>query len=174
MKKASTYRLNNQSFSKGFTLVELLIAISLIAILTGVLLAVLNPRGIQAKARDSQRISDLSKVKVALESYFSDNRGYPVTSSWVYVYIDVATPTVVSTALKPNYINNLPVDPKKTGNLCNGAGWKGYGYKSSDGKTYTLVTNMETASMASLTCPLSVAECSACNVDGKAYYAIAD
>ena len=158
--------------TKGFTLVELLIAISLVGILTGVLLTVLNPRGIQAKARDSQRISDLSKAKVALENYFSDNRAYPIETSWVY--LDQGT--VVKAALKPNYINNLPGDPKGSASLCAAAGWRGYGYKSTaDGKTYALVTNMETASAASSTCPFSDAsQCSGCNVDSTAYFTTAD
>lgn len=156
----SLQKLNNRS-TKGFTLVELLIAISLIGILTGVMLAVLNPRGIQAKARDSQRISDLSKVKVALESYFADNRSYPVSASW----------TAVSSlsSLAPAYINTLPADPKQTGSVCSGT-WRGYGYMSG-GSTYYLVTNMETVSMANL-CPFTTP--SSCNCGSTAYYTTAD
>jgi len=167
-----TGRKHYPTFTKGFTLVELLIAISLIAILTGVLLAVLNPRGIQAKARDSQRISDLSKVKVALENYFSDNRAYPVEAAWAYI----DTGGTISAALKPNYINTLPKDPKLAGSLCsNVSGWRGYGYKSLTGATYALVTNMETAAMASSVCPFAApSECTGCNVDSTAYYAAAD
>ncbi|MFA5776405.1 MAG: type II secretion system protein [Patescibacteria group bacterium] len=163
-------KVSAQYFSgQGFTLMELLISISLIAILTGVLLAVLNPRGIQAKARDSQRISDLSKVKVALESYFSDNRGYPISAGWVAV-------TSLSTAvplLSPTYINTLPEDPKKTGTLCSGANWRGYAYKS-DGVSYLLVTNVEVASMGTTGCPNTVLA-GGCNCSsGIAYYATAD
>jgi prepilin-type N-terminal cleavage/methylation domain-containing protein len=175
----SVYRDRKQSpncKAKGFTLVELLITISVIAILTGALLSVLNPRGIQAKARDSQRVSDLSKVKVALENYFSDNRAYPVAVNWIYIYVDEATPTAVSTALKPNYVNTLPKDPKQSGSLCsNVTKWRGYGYKSLTGTTYALVTNMETAAMASTVCPFAApAQCNGCNIDGTVYYAIAD
>jgi prepilin-type N-terminal cleavage/methylation domain-containing protein len=161
--------------TEGFTLMELLITISLIAILTGVLLAVLNPRGIQAKARDSQRVSDLSKVKVALENYFSDNRSYPVSASWLAVN-SLSDTSVFTLPLDSKYINTLPEDSKKTGTLCSGTGWRGYGYKSPDGKTYALVTNMEVASMASSACPFGSAstECSGCNVDGTAYFTTAD
>jgi len=165
----SAYK-SQQKLNKGFTLVELLIAISLIAILTGVLLAILNPRGIQAKARDSQRVSDLSKVKVALENYFADNRSYP-SSAWARV-------SSVS-SLSPNYINVLPPDPKETGTLCDSSNvWRGYVYKS-DGNRYVLATNMETTSMGG-SCPFTVAAdiitfCTSCGFSGgTAYFTTAD
>lgn len=171
----SQKKLKNCS-AKGFTLVELLIAISLIGILTGVLLAVLNPRGIQAKARDSQRISDLSKVKVALENYFADNRSYPIAGGWVAV-TSLSIATTLPKPLDSKYINTLPEDSKKIGGLCGGiAGWRGYGYKSVTGTMYLLATNMETASMASSACPSSipVAWCN-CNFAGATgYYTTAD
>lgn len=155
----------------GFTLVELLIAISLIGILTGVLLAVINPRGIQAKARDSQRISDLAKVKVALESYFSDNRAYPVRTSWVLVDADI--PLV--SALVSDYINVLPKDPMQSGTDCNTVGWRNYFYKSDvTGSQYVLVANMEKS--AGQACPVAgiCDGTSACAEPTTAYYTTAD
>jgi len=162
---------NNKNTTVGFTLVELLIAISLIGILTGVLLAVINPRGIQAKARDSQRVSDLAKVKVALESYFSDNRSYPIRTSWVLVDTDA----VLASALVNNYINLLPKDPKSSGSACTTAGWRNYFYKSNaTGSQYVLATNMEKS--AGQTCPV-VGICGgtgACAEPTTAYYATTD
>jgi prepilin-type N-terminal cleavage/methylation domain-containing protein len=164
---------NQKKINKGFTLVELLIAVSLIAILTGVMLAVLNPRGIQAKARDAQRASDLAKVKVALESYYADNRAYPLS-----VLLWKPVPSLnTSNALDSKYINKLPEDPKKTSNaVCTVAGWRGYGYKSTaDGQTYALVANMELTSSANPVCPFAnSAWCALCNVDGTAYFATPD
>lgn len=51
---------------KGFTLLELLIVIAIIAILSIALVFMLNPAETLKKARDSQRISDLKSVKTAL------------------------------------------------------------------------------------------------------------
>lgn len=51
---------------KGFTLLELLIVISIIAILSIALVFLLNPAETLKKARDAQRISDLKAVKTAL------------------------------------------------------------------------------------------------------------
>ncbi|MBI5077800.1 MAG: prepilin-type N-terminal cleavage/methylation domain-containing protein [Candidatus Yonathbacteria bacterium] len=50
----------------GFTLLELLIVISIIAILSIALVFMLNPAETLKKARDAQRISDLKTVKTAL------------------------------------------------------------------------------------------------------------
>ena len=52
--------------SSGFTLLELLIVISIIAILSIALVFMLNPAETLKKARDAQRISDLKTVKTAL------------------------------------------------------------------------------------------------------------
>lgn len=55
----------------GFTLLELLIVISIVAILSVALIIVLNPVEILRKARDAQRISDLSTLKTAIGLYLT-------------------------------------------------------------------------------------------------------
>jgi prepilin-type N-terminal cleavage/methylation domain-containing protein len=162
-------------YTKGFTLVELLIAISLIGVLTGVLLAVLNPRGIQAKARDAQRVADLAKVKVALENYYSDNRVYPTANAWVAI-TTLSGAAVVPRPLNAAYITKLPEDPKKTGTLCGGGTWRGYGYKSVGGTAYILATNMEIAASASSGCPSGIAGawCNCTFGGATGYYTTAD
>ena len=52
--------------TKGFTLLELLIVIGILAILAGVVVLVLNPAELLRQARDSQRISDLSTMRSAI------------------------------------------------------------------------------------------------------------
>lgn len=61
------YSHDNQH--KGFTLLELLIVISIVAILSVALIFVLNPAELLKKSRDAQRISDLSTLKTALAIY---------------------------------------------------------------------------------------------------------
>ena len=61
----------NKSNKKGFTLVELLIVIGILAILAAVVVIVLNPAQLLAQARDSQRISDLDSLRSALAFYLS-------------------------------------------------------------------------------------------------------
>jgi prepilin-type N-terminal cleavage/methylation domain-containing protein len=73
--------------SKGFTIVELLIVIVVIAILAAL---VLNSfRGVQERARDTKRRTDVNAQASQLEVYYTDNGGYPVftgqvnTDSWL-------------------------------------------------------------------------------------------
>jgi general secretion pathway protein G len=66
---------------KGFTLIEILIVVAIIAILASIVLVGLGPT--QALGRDSRRVSDLAEVQNGLELYYSANGGYPVgQTSW--------------------------------------------------------------------------------------------
>lgn len=57
--------------SKGFTLLELIIVIGILAILGTVSVLVLNPAQLFAQARDSQRITDLASLQSAIALYLS-------------------------------------------------------------------------------------------------------
>lgn len=56
----------SKSNQKGFTLLELLIVITIIAVLSVILIVALNPAETLKKARDTQRLSDLASLKTAL------------------------------------------------------------------------------------------------------------
>ncbi len=57
---------------KGFTLLELLIVIGILAILAAVTVLVINPAQLLKRARDSQRMSDLSTLQTAIGLYLTD------------------------------------------------------------------------------------------------------
>jgi len=59
----------------GFTLIELMVVISIIALLSSVVLAVLNDA--RAKGRDAARIRALKEVSSAINMYFNDKGTYP-------------------------------------------------------------------------------------------------
>lgn len=61
-----SYTFGSKKREGGFTLLELLIVIAIIAILSIALVFMLNPAETLKKARDAQRISDLKSVKTAL------------------------------------------------------------------------------------------------------------
>ena len=60
---------------KGFTLLELLIVIGILAILSTTIIIVINPAQLLKRARDSQRISDLNTMKTAIAYYITEETG---------------------------------------------------------------------------------------------------
>ncbi len=65
---------------KGFTLIELVIVIGILAILAAVVVLVLNPAQLLAQARDSQRLSDLGSVKSAIALYLATASSPTITA----------------------------------------------------------------------------------------------
>ncbi len=73
---------------KGFTLVELLIVIALIAILSVAVLATINPIEQSNKARDASVQNDAAEVLNAYERYYTSTTHYP--------WMDVTGSTITS------------------------------------------------------------------------------
>jgi prepilin-type N-terminal cleavage/methylation domain-containing protein len=70
-------KILKRSVSGGFTLVELLIVIALIAILSVAVLATINPIEQTNKARDAKFKNDAAEVLGALERYYASKSEYP-------------------------------------------------------------------------------------------------
>lgn len=62
---------------KGFTLVEVLVAVAVIGILAAI--AIPQLRAYRAKGIDGQMKSALKNAAIAMESYFADKKSYPAT-----------------------------------------------------------------------------------------------
>lgn len=101
---------------KGFTLVELMIVIIILAILTAI--AVPSYLVLRNRARTAAAQSEMKNIATALEMYQADYEAYPLTADY---------PAVLTSG---GYMNPVPTtDPWGVEN--------GYAYVS-DGTTYTL------------------------------------
>jgi len=91
--KSAEFFLNKiQTKRQGFTLIEVLIVISMILVLFAITLQIFKPAAYLRKTRDIKRISDLQALDVALKTYListsSPNLG-PITKS-----VDEASSTI--------------------------------------------------------------------------------
>ena len=96
----------------GFTIVELLIVIVVIAILAAITIVAYT--GIQERARDSQRLSDIKAIEKALRLYAADNNDqFPTESSGANG--NVGEGAGVDSILA-SYMVSVPHDPAGPGN----------------------------------------------------------
>ena len=104
--------------NKGFTLVELLVVIGIIAILAGVVIVALNPARQFAQARNTQRWSNVNTLLNAVSQRLADNRG-----SWPTDTDCLALPTSTTSigtdtglfdlaaCVVPTYVASMVYDP---------------------------------------------------------------
>lgn len=115
---------------RGFTLIELLVSLTIIAIIVAI--SVFAAGGARQQGRDTQRRSDLEKIRQALEIIKADCGAYPTTVSGyaeantildqagnddilngndVMAYGLPSCPTLGSTDV---YLSRIPIDPSST------------------------------------------------------------
>ena len=69
------------SFRRGFTLLEILLVVGIIAILAGIVIVAINPSRQLATVRNTQRVSDLKQIYNAMTQYYIDHNAYPASST---------------------------------------------------------------------------------------------
>lgn len=127
--------------NSGFTIVELLIVIVVIAILAAISIVAYN--GIQGRARIAAMRSDISSINKAILIYYAENGSYPITPatagshcSGSWCGFDQATGDNFIPGLSPKYIATIPQLP--AANTSNDT----YLYRSPDGSDYKLIRYM--------------------------------
>jgi prepilin-type N-terminal cleavage/methylation domain-containing protein len=89
------------TYKKGFTLVELIVVMSIISLLSSIVLA--NVNGFMAKARDAARIEAIAQIQRALLIYYANHGSYPSASQSG----DCSGDTSFTTALQPLVADKL-------------------------------------------------------------------
>lgn len=129
-----SFNLNFFRRSSGFTLVELLVVVSIIGILVSAALLILNPFAQVQKGNDSKRKADLSQIQKALETHYHDLGRYPSSDS-TYRIVWNGSALAWGASWSP-YMSTLPKDPRSP--------QRNYVYyATSNGQTYWLYANLE-------------------------------
>jgi prepilin-type N-terminal cleavage/methylation domain-containing protein len=108
--------------TKGFTLMEVIIVVAIIAILASAVLVALNPAKNLRDARNATRWSQMNAIANSVYSYVIENEGiYPPclsTTTGRYVYNVAGTPTwnlvniTTCEELLPKYLPSFPKEPQ--------------------------------------------------------------
>ena len=119
----------------GFTLMELLVVISIIGFLASMAIFALN--NTRMKARDAKRRADLVQIQKAIEMYFLDNSYYPLCGGSVCSTTGYAG-DMRNLAIIPAYVAKMPLDPTNVN------GFYGYyyarGYRKTGSASFTNTT----------------------------------
>ncbi len=146
MKLRTLRNITSKSRQQGFTLVEILVVIGILAILLAITLVAINPNQHFQDSRNSQRSSNVTAILDAIYEYESNHSGnVPPSLSAVTTataigdgigHIDLCADLV------PGDIADMPLDPtsgSKTGADCTTAGYEtGYTVAKSAANRFTI------------------------------------
>lgn len=127
---------------KGFTLIEIIVVMAVIAILFGV--SATSYTASMKKARDSERKFEFKTIQTALEVYHQQNGAYPINPTGNWVCSTDAQPWIPQ--LTTEYIKELPRDPTNNGNANSNYAYCYYSHNNfcgMGGVDYILTTRLE-------------------------------
>lgn len=111
---------------RGFTLIEILIVLGMLALLSTVVLVAVNPLKQFAQARNTQREANVSALLNAVGHRLADNKGiFASASSTCSMNLPHEAKEIARTdghdlrpCLVPEYLPELPYDPSTGTNTC--------------------------------------------------------
>jgi prepilin-type N-terminal cleavage/methylation domain-containing protein len=115
--------MHHKKTEKGFTLVEMLIVIGLIALLATTVLVAVNPSRQFKFARDTERKAHLTAILNAMGQNISEHQGDFLCNGAAFTFPQLSAVMEsggsseydIAPCLVPDYIPKLPVDPKDPG-----------------------------------------------------------
>ncbi len=103
--KQDNFTAKPEILASGFTLVEVLVVISIIALLAS--LAIVSLNNARQKARDVRRLTDMQQMHTAMELFFAEYKGYPRSQA-----------AFVSQGLVPKIVLSRPAAPQPPDGTC--------------------------------------------------------
>jgi prepilin-type N-terminal cleavage/methylation domain-containing protein len=109
----------NTKVAKGFTLIEILVVIGLIAVLATIVLIAINPARQFAQANNTQRESNVNAVLNAIGQLMADTKGkwpteIPLDGTVLTLVSTNANAVTLCNKLVPTYIPAMPTDPSSS------------------------------------------------------------
>jgi prepilin-type N-terminal cleavage/methylation domain-containing protein len=151
---------------RGFTLIEILIVIGIIAILAAIVLVAINPARQFRQANNTQRQSNVNAILNAVGQYGVDHKGdYATLGSFPSSTVIKTGGADICNVLVPKYMPGLPTDPKSSAGGastdCSVPYDTGYSIKiettgSSTGRVTISAPNTENIDPPATTPPISV------------------
>ncbi len=148
--------------ARGFTLIELIVVIGILAVLAGGLIAIFDPFTQFQKTQDAKRKSDLSQIQKSLETYYQDNGRYPDNPSVTDYRIKGLDGNSVPWGQRwQPYMNVLPKDPNSA---------KQYIYyvsPASNGQGYYLYASLDRGGKDPQACHADSSKCDNAPIDAS-------
>ena len=101
----------SRSTKNGFTIIELLVAITIAAVLAAIVISDINPARRFAESRNSKRQSDVASVSNAIAQYRVEHTGAipPGITTAPQAPVSISA---ISAVLVPTYLSVIPTDPQ--------------------------------------------------------------
>jgi len=109
----------------AFTLIELLIAFTILGLLTSTIILLIKPQEMRNRAQDAVRKQDISVIAGSLERYYADNNKYPAS-------LPVSPNSFAANSI--TYLKVMPKDPD---------GAVGYVYSQTTNQDFSICTILE-------------------------------
>ena len=134
---------------RGFTFIELLVVLAIIALLAGLTISTFTSAS--ARSRDARRESDVKEIQKALAIYANSTGKYPQCST--EVIISGANDCLSDALLLEKAMSAVPTDPRYGvgGGSCGSPGSFYYCYQSDTGDAYNIRYDLETNTISGKT-----------------------
>lgn len=119
--------------SRGFTLIEIAVVVTVIALLASIVIVSFNQ--VQKRSRDDMRTVQVTALKTALDRYYNDNGEYPVCPGGPNS--ECSASQYLTPILVPTYTSSVPDQPNN----------QPYAYvRGTPGDSYGIFVNYEVLS----------------------------